>query len=128
MRETSTGGDEMSRFENTLIVFLVAGSVLLLASAGVMAQPFGIMSGQPVKEPHKEVLSSPCGRYVFGQISDSSKDQFMLDTSTGRLWRISESGRIGIFLKAVPYCDDKGECSPLPEEVKVKEQPAPKKE
>ena len=27
-------------------------------------------------------LSSPNGRFVFGQISDSSKDQYMLDTWT----------------------------------------------
>lgn len=34
------------------------------------------------------VLSAEGGRYVFGQISDARRDQFMLDTATGRLWRV----------------------------------------
>jgi hypothetical protein len=35
---------------------------------------------------HVNVLSATGGRYVFGQISDSRRDQYMLDTQTGRLW------------------------------------------
>ena len=38
----------------------------------------------------------------------------MLDTVTGRLWRIAETGRIGIFLKSVPYLNEKGERSVFP--------------
>ena len=34
------------------------------------------------------VLSAPTGRYVFGQINQMARDQYMLDTQTGRLWRI----------------------------------------
>jgi hypothetical protein len=41
----------------------------------------------------------------------------MLDTQTGRLWQIAESGEIGIFLRTVPYRDAEGACSPLPESV-----------
>ena len=46
----------------------------------------------------------------------------MLDTVTGCLWRISESGEIGIFLSPVPYRTKGGKCTFLPDEV-----PLPKK-
>jgi len=72
------------------------------------------MSQQPQKEPHKGSLRSDQGRFVFGQISDSTKDQFMLDTHTGRLWRISETGRIGLFLQTVPYKASDGSYTDLP--------------
>lgn len=92
--------------------------VLGLVAAGALsahAQPFGIGAAQKeVSQPR--CLGAQGGRYVFGQVSDSGKDQFMLDTFTGRLWRISESGKIGVFLKAVPYCNDQGECSEVPGE------------
>ena len=90
---------------------------LFFGPAIVCAQPFGIMSAQDKQKPQHKTLSCPNGRFVFGQISDSGKDQFMLDTVTGRLWRISESGAIGIFLKSVPYRDEKGECSVLPKSI-----------
>lgn len=35
-----------------------------------------------------KVLASENGRYVFGQISEYRRDQYMLDTKTGRLWRV----------------------------------------
>jgi hypothetical protein len=35
-----------------------------------------------------KVLSQPNGRFAFGQISDARRDQFMLDTATGRLWQV----------------------------------------
>ncbi|MFO7599342.1 MAG: hypothetical protein R6X27_05970 [Candidatus Desulfacyla sp.] len=69
-------------------------------------------------------MSAPNGRFVFGQISGSGKDQFMLDTATGRLWRMGESGKVGIFLKAVPYLDAEGEGTFLPDRVP---DPEPKK-
>ncbi|MBN2060863.1 MAG: hypothetical protein JW882_10675 [Deltaproteobacteria bacterium] len=67
------------------------------------AQPIGIGATQEESKTYNRVLSSEYGRYVFGQVSDSSKDLFMLDTETGRLWRVAESGKVGIFLKTVPY-------------------------
>ena len=76
------------------------------------AQPF------ETKYPKGRVLSSPNGRYVFGQISDSSKDQYMLDTWTGRLWRMSESGEVGKFLLPIPYQIGEGKYSYLPPEIK----------
>ena len=83
----------------------------------VCAQPLGIMSQQPREKPTQKILSSSSGRFVFGQISDSSKDQFMLDTFSGRLWRISKSGRVGIFLESVQYRVGEGKYSPLPGQV-----------
>lgn len=31
-------------------------------------------------------MSSPGGRFVLGQIGDSSTSQYLLDTQTGRVW------------------------------------------
>ncbi len=84
---------------------------LFLGLSPAGAQPLGIVSGQGRQPAQHQVLSSPCGRYVFGQISDSTKDQFMVDTFSGRLWRIAESGRLGMYLKPVPYRTDEGTCS-----------------
>ena len=103
----------MGRKGRSLIVVIV---VLLWIGAGVgsaLAQ-LGIMPSQPPQKPQPNVLSSHGGRFVFGQISDSTKDQFMLDTLTGRLWRISESGEVGLFLSPVPYRMKDGKYSPLP--------------
>jgi hypothetical protein len=107
-------------------VFAMA-SVLLLGHIGAQAahaQPLGIGGSQAAEQPHYGVLSAPNGRFVFGQISASSKDLYMLDTATGRLWRMGESGKVGIFLKAVPYLDAEGECIFLPDKTP---DPEPKK-
>ncbi|MFZ0448959.1 MAG: hypothetical protein WAL98_06925 [Desulfatiglandaceae bacterium] len=87
------------------------------------AQPFGISQQQAPLKPSAGKLSSPVGRFVFGQVSDSAKDKFMLDTTTGRLWRISESGEVGIFLTPVPYRTKEGKCISTPEKA-----PASKKD
>jgi hypothetical protein len=81
----------------------------------VYAQPLGIGASQAVEHPPSRVLSAPNGRFVFGQVSASDKDLYMLDSATGRLWRIGESGKVGIFLKAVPYLGAEGECTFLPD-------------
>ena len=97
--------------------------VVLFGAMAVSAQPLSFGSSQ--KEQSKSrVLSSTTGRFVFGQISNSGKDQFMLDTATGRLWQIGETGKIGVFLKSIPYRNEKGECTLLPDEISG---PAPKK-
>ena len=93
-----------------LLVFVGATSVYA-------QQPFGLGSSKIQQQPEHKSLSSDNGRFVFGQISGSSKDQFMLDTATGRLWRIGESGKLGTFLKVIPYRNAKGECTILPEEI-----------
>lgn len=58
------------------------------------------------------VLNSDSGRYVFGQISDTRKDQYLLDTKTGKLWNmlVDEKGNSYLYpvlIKSVVY-DKKG--------------------
>ena len=38
--------------------------------------------------PSGGVISSSGGRFVFGQMPGSGADQYMLDTQTGRLWKL----------------------------------------
>ena len=104
----------MCRKKSILCMCMAAMLVLFFVSGQTWAQPLGLMSQQTQKSPHKGSLHSSNGRFVFGQISDSTKDQFMLDTQTGRLWRISETGRIGLFLQTVPYKSADGEYRDLP--------------
>lgn len=103
----------MIRIFICLIATLVVPGLLAAGALPASAQPFGVGAAQ--REPSRAgCLAAQGGRYVFGQVSESGKDQFMLDTQTGRLWRMAESGKIGMFLKAVPYCNDQGECSEVP--------------
>jgi len=102
-------------FAGTVLWFSL--SFLGIGIAG--AQPFGISQQQAAQKPGAGTLSSLVGRFVFGQVSDSAKDKFMLDTITGRLWRISESGEIGIFLSPVPYRTEEKKYSPTPEVTSV---------
>lgn len=37
--------------------------------------------------PQRAALGAPGGRFVFGQVSDFRRDQYLLDTQTGRLWQ-----------------------------------------
>ena len=105
----------MDRNKKKFLMILSLFSVVLFGYIPTYAQPLGLMSQQPPQISQQKILSSASGRFVFGQISGSSKDQFMLDTFTGRLWRIAESGAIGIFLRSVPYRDEDGKCSAFPE-------------
>ena len=107
----------MDRFMRIFLMIVSLFPLVLIGSMNINAQPLGFGSPQPQQKSEQKLLSSTSGRFVFGQISDSSKDQFMLDTFTGRLWRIAESGAIGIFLRAVPYRNEEGECSVLPEDI-----------
>jgi hypothetical protein len=80
----------------------------------------------PVKgvPPQQKTLASPNGRYVFGQVSDFRSDQYMLDTQTGRLWRVtlhqaknSDGSDAGISFPAldlVPYADSENKFDPTP--------------
>ena len=104
----------MFRIKKIILMSMLLFLSALLGTVGVWAQPLGFSSSQTPQQPQSGALATATGRFVFGQISDSSKDQFMLDTVTGRLWRIAESGKVGVYLKSVPYRDEKGECSMLP--------------
>lgn len=105
---------------------MVVGVVAAFA-APVFSQPFGTGAQQQREAVQPKCLSAQGGRFVFGQVSESGKDQFMLDTHTGRIWRISESGKVGVFLKSVPYCNAQGECSELPGEPSLSKSEGPAK-
>ena len=64
-----------------------------------------LAAGEPVKvvPPQNKILSSGAGRYVFGQISDYARHQFMLDTQTGRLWQIVVDKEKVVSLDPVKY-------------------------
>ena len=96
-----------------------------MGSFGQANAQFGVSPTQVTMDKGK-VLSAAGGRFVFGQISDSGKDQFMLDTLSGRLWRIGESSDVGMHLRPIPYRMEDGKYSPSPEgvqELKLKESP-----
>ena len=118
----------MGVYGKTIAILITLFSLVLFSSMSVYAQPFGVMTQQPPQESQKAVLSSPQGRFVFGQISDSTQDQFMLDTVTGRLWRLTKRSDIGVCLSAVPYRSAEGECSALPEKVSVSDRSEGKKQ
>lgn len=48
--------------------------------------------------PAQRVLSAENGRFVFGQISDFRRDQYLVDTKTGKVWqkvvtKVGETGK-----------------------------------
>jgi len=99
----------------------VSVSLLLFASciSTVEAEPV------EVKIPQQKMLSSSGGRFVFGQISDFRRDQYMLDTQTGRLWQIAmrkptnpdgteSSGDEFAILQPIPYSDFDGKLGVTP--------------
>jgi hypothetical protein len=102
------------RLKNHAMSVVGALGLVLLTNLTAHAQPLGFGTAPQGKEAISGVLASSNARFVFGQVSDSSKDQFMLDTLTGRLWRIAESGKLGTYLKPILYCEEDGQCSPVP--------------
>ncbi len=117
----------MKRLKKAFIAVVALVSLLFIGALNARAQPFGLGGKETQIIPQHKLMSGG-GRFVFGQVSASSKDKFMLDTVTGRLWRISESGGIGLFLKAVPYRIGDGKYEPLPPELPEKEAEKTKKE
>ncbi|MFB9068933.1 hypothetical protein [Pseudofulvimonas gallinarii] len=55
------------------------------------------------------------GRFVFGQINEFNADQYMLDTQTGRLWRLVDTadGQNSV-LEPVPYAMPDGRTQTMP--------------
>ena len=100
-------------------IYIILSTLVLMIFISPMKVwgQFGTTVQQPQVKKQYNILNSENGRFAFGQISDSGKDKFMLDTWTGRLWRITESGGIGLYLTPVPYRIEKGEYAPVPEEV-----------
>jgi uncharacterized protein (UPF0297 family) len=68
-----------------------------------------------VKPPQAKVLSSPEGRYIFGQISDFRSDQFLLDTKTGRLWQIVKNEKDRTLLQPVGFLQILGDEAYIPD-------------
>jgi hypothetical protein len=98
-------------------VLIALSAFVCVIPSNVGAQPFGFKAPQEPQKSHQAVLSTTQGRFAFGQISDSSEDKFMLDTFTGRLWRLTNRADIGLCLTVVPYRNEEGECTPLPVEI-----------
>jgi hypothetical protein len=98
----------------SLYIIGITVVVFCLGIFGEANAQFGVSPTQVTMDKGK-VLSSAGGRFVFGQISDSGKDQFMLDTLTGRLWRVGESSDVGMHLKPIPYRKEDGKYSPAPD-------------
>jgi hypothetical protein len=111
----------MGVYGKTIAILITLFSLIVLSAVSLRAQPLGVMTQQPAQESQHAVLSSTQGRFVFGQISDSGNDQFMLDTATGRLWRLTKRTDIGVCLSSVPYRSAEGECSAFPEGTPVSE-------
>jgi hypothetical protein len=103
-------------FKNHAMSIGVALVLVLLSGLVVHAQPLAFGTGPQGSEASSGVLACSNARFIFGQVSDSGKDQFMLDTFTGRLWRIAESGKLGTYLKPVLYCAEDGQCFPAPQD------------
>ena len=104
----------MLKYCKVSIMVLVLFLSLLVDLTSVHAQ-FGLGGAPSPEKIEPKVLYTGNGRYVFGQISESNKDKFMLDTFSGRLWHIAESGEVGIYLRPVPYRTEEGKYDPLPE-------------
>ena len=69
-------------------------------------------------------LASAAGRYVFGQVSAKDEDKFLLDTQTGRLWRMVQKPNTSeVFLLVIPYANTEwktqGRYSEIPLPVKT---------
>ena len=60
--------------------------VLFMVSLVLSGQTFAADTVKP--PPTNKQLAAENGRFVFGQISDYRRDQYLLDTKTGRMWRV----------------------------------------
>jgi hypothetical protein len=74
-----------------------------------------------VQPPANKSLSAENGRFVFGQISEFRRDQYMLDTKTGRLWRTAvtsigegENKQEITLLEPILYVGPEGKWLPEP--------------
>ena len=63
-----------------------------------------LLSITPVNaENQGSILAADTGRYVAGQISTSRKDQYLLDTETGKIWQFVETKEGLIQLQPIGY-------------------------
>ena len=106
----------MGKHVRIIAIFITLFSFLLFSPLSAEAQ-FGLTPKQVQKKAHQGVLSTAQGRFAFGQVSESSEDKFMLDTFTGRLWRLNKRTDSGLCLTVIPYRSEDGKCSSLPEKI-----------
>lgn len=80
---------------------------------------YGIVFAEPVEvvPPQNKILGSYSGRFVFGQISGLGRDQYMLDTQTGRLWQLVETKDKSTLLQMIPYRHLSGDLSVVSEDL-----------
>ena len=66
------------------------------------------------------VLAAPGGRFVFGRVSKTDGDQYLLDTQTGRLWYVlltkDKNQETVQVLQPVLFLSEDGTKKPTPEE------------
>lgn len=74
--------------------------LLILASMALICT--SAAAQQNAQQKGGGTLSVENGRYVFGQVSDSKADKYMLDTRTGRLWTIVLRPHVGSDGKPIP--------------------------
>ena len=93
--------------------------LLVLAPAWLAADASAQSRNQPA------VLGGQ-GRYVFGQINEFNADQYMLDTQTGRLWRLVDTadGNASV-LEPVPYTLSGGGLQAFPPDAQDVQAPLP---
>ena len=108
----------MGKYVTIIAIPIAFLSFLLFSPLSAEAQ-FGFTSKQVQQKSHRAILSTTQGRFVFGQVSESGEDKFMLDTFTGRLWRLNKRTDIGLCLTVVPYRSKDGKCSSLPPKIQA---------
>jgi len=93
---------------------------LIVTSALLLSLPIVVFAQEPVKvkPPQQKILSSPNGRYVFGQISDFRRDQYLLDTQAGRLWQMVVDKEGKNKLQPVPFIQIWGDEAYIPDPMK----------
>jgi len=64
---------------------------------------FAFAENSGAKAPQQKIMSSANGRYVFSQVSEFARHQYMLDTQTGRLWQIVSDEHEQLKLSPIPY-------------------------
>ena len=101
----------------TIIAIPIALFSFLLFSPLSAEAQFGFTPKQVQKKSHQAILFTTQGRFVFGQVSESSEDKFMLDTVTGMLWRLTKRTDVGLCLTVIPYYSKDGTCSSLPPKI-----------
>ena len=79
------------------------------------------LGAQTAQEKAPTALSSPSGRFVFGQVGPMRADQYMLDTETGRLWQIVVNSEGAKSLEPVPYYLIPGDKAFIPDTVEEAE-------